>query len=118
MGWVPIPHYIDPPTENELRVIVEDSSPQDEADWLVAHAAAGEHVCDGWHFIKCRECHGSGRVSWLRAIARVPRWLVKGARFIPEGMDRSKWWEGASFWQRLRVTLYAAWGADLKALRR
>jgi hypothetical protein len=32
-------------------------------------------------FVVCPTCHGTARVSWFATVARVPRWLVKGARF-------------------------------------
>lgn len=36
---------------------------------------------DGWHFLRCHECDGTGRVPWYVSLARVPRWLAKGVRF-------------------------------------
>lgn len=29
--------------------------------WREAHEAAGEHECDGWHFVRCPDCDGSGK---------------------------------------------------------
>lgn len=37
------------PTEEESRL------------WSEAHVAAGEHDCDGYHFIKCLDCNGTGK---------------------------------------------------------
>lgn len=31
-----------------------------------------------WEFVKCPDCNGTGRVSWLSTIARIPRWIWKG----------------------------------------
>jgi hypothetical protein len=31
--------------------------------WREAHALAGEHTCDGWHFVKCSECGGTGKAG-------------------------------------------------------
>jgi hypothetical protein len=34
------------------------------AAWEAAHAAAGDHEgkpCDGWHFIQCPDCKGTGK---------------------------------------------------------
>ena len=49
------------------------------AYWVRAY---DEHVrveplepCDEMHWVPCLDCDGSGRVSWIRTIARVPRWL-------------------------------------------
>ncbi|MEK6878627.1 MAG: hypothetical protein AABY22_03415 [Nanoarchaeota archaeon] len=36
---------------------------------------------DGYHFVKCPSCKGTGLVSWIRTILRVPRWIVKGIKF-------------------------------------
>ncbi len=85
--------------------------------WLRAHDAE-EHECDGWHFVKCPDCHGSGRVSWLRSVARVPRWLIKGARFIWTSRTYPGPMEGQSRWAFFRVQVWAAWGADLRSLLR
>lgn len=29
--------------------------------WFKAHLEAGEHACDGWHFVTCPDCKGSGK---------------------------------------------------------
>ncbi len=29
--------------------------------WDEAHKKAGEHDCDGWHFVKCPTCKGTGK---------------------------------------------------------
>lgn len=29
--------------------------------WDEAHEKAGEHDCDGWHFVTCPTCNGSGK---------------------------------------------------------
>lgn len=29
--------------------------------WEKAHEEAGIHDCDGWHFVTCPECGGSGK---------------------------------------------------------
>lgn len=41
----------------------------------------GERQADGWYFLPCEGCGGSGRVSRLRTLLRIPRWLWKGLRF-------------------------------------
>lgn len=35
---------------------------------------------DGWRFIKCPKCEGTGRVSWLRTLLRIPKWIYKGIK--------------------------------------
>jgi len=64
----------------------------------------------------CPFCAGSGRVSWLQTIARVPRWIVKGLAFIRQ-MNRAEMhppeWSTVKRW---RVLLWCAFGADLQRL--
>jgi len=49
-----------------VRVTVE-TSPEDLRDWLAAHEdtcrnpRGGYFACDGWHFIVCRDCGGTGK---------------------------------------------------------
>ena len=50
--------------------------------WWKAHNDALVHDCDGWHFVKCNDCHGFGRVSWWITIGRIPRWIIRGVRFM------------------------------------
>lgn len=46
MGWVPVKA-----DNRNLKL---------RALWQKAHKAAGRHKCDGWHFVRCPECHGRG----------------------------------------------------------
>lgn len=39
---------------------------------------------DGWHFLRCSACGGTGRVSWRASVARVPRWILEGLRFFDQ----------------------------------
>lgn len=32
---------------------------EDKTLWEAAHADAGDHVCDGWHVVKCPDCQGT-----------------------------------------------------------
>lgn len=43
--------------------------------------AEGKQEADGWYFLQCHACGGSGRVSWLKTILRIPRWIKKGVVF-------------------------------------
>jgi hypothetical protein len=70
---------------------VEFDAPENghyRALWEQAHNAAvtadpmHERTCDGWHFVICPACHGNGTVSRWRSLARVPRWVAKGARIL------------------------------------
>src|SRR3990167_2151324 len=87
MGWVPIYRAEFDISDSDIFMIEDHPLGDGEIRaWDEAHREAkqaGDHECDGWHFVACRECHGTGRVSKRTTIARVPRWLVKGARFLP-----------------------------------
>jgi len=113
MGYVPIPFYEGAARENDMRVVVVDLTAQDIEDWRTAHTAAGEHECDDWHFVKCRACNGTGRVSWLVTVARIPRWIVKGVRFLPFAMSKEIAPEGWTWRKRAWVAVKAAWLCDL-----
>lgn len=39
---------------------VTTPSDADRLAWTDEHFSVGEHDCDGWHFVKCPDCHGSG----------------------------------------------------------
>jgi len=46
-----------------------------------------EHVAadfDGWHFLRCQDCAGTGRVPWYVSLARIPRWIVNGLTFFDQ----------------------------------
>lgn len=37
---------------------------------------------DGYYFIRCDECNGTGKCSKLETVRRIPRWIRKGIRFL------------------------------------
>jgi hypothetical protein len=72
-----------------------------------------EHAEDGWHFVKCPECHGTGRVSWWIALSRIPRWLVKGTQFCFQCGNLTDMPWHKSLWLRIKC----AFVLDLLRLR-
>lgn len=76
-------------------------------------------AADGWYFITCPECNGTGRVSWLRTIARVPRWLWRGVKLLWQHRPSASVWQGhpASWWARVRINIDCAFVLDLVRLR-
>lgn len=58
-------------------------------DWQQAEVnrliADGKQETDGWYFLQCQHCDGTGRVSWLKTILRIPRWIKKGVVFTFKG---------------------------------
>jgi hypothetical protein len=101
MGWVPVEGPSPLPPEGRVTSFQSWGSPGNEsryrAAWTDAHAAAllediragstagtPSHAttCDGWHFVKCPACHGTGRVSRLRTVVRLPRWFARGVHIL------------------------------------
>ena len=69
---------------------------------------------DDWQLIDCRDCHGTGRVSWLITILRIPRWLWKGVCFIREmGFDWEMSPPGVSKVRHFLLVFKCAFLADL-----
>lgn len=61
VGWVPV--YMTPvgpfdPTRVYSKV---EDDPKLQALWGEAHAKPHDEPCDGWHFVKCPDCNGTGR---------------------------------------------------------
>lgn len=83
-----------------------------EVDRLViAHGIAE----DGWYFIRCQECRGTGRVSWLTTLARVPLWIPRAVSHVWQFRPGSAYWTGHPFgwWRRAWVALKAGALCDL-----
>lgn len=69
-----------------------------------------------WEFVTCPACHGTARVSWLRTLARIPRWFVRGLRFMWRTRPgQAYYWTGSALPRRRQwaLVLWSAWGADL-----
>jgi hypothetical protein len=84
MGVVPIYHEKGDSKANEpgrLRGRSEEN-PAFLKSWEEAHAKPHAEPCDGWHFVTCADCGGTGRVAWYVTIARLPRWVVRGVSFM------------------------------------
>jgi len=56
----------------------EEATAAEREAWAAAEAKGPAD--DGWHFIRCADCRGSARISWLSTLARFPSWLAKGTR--------------------------------------
>lgn len=109
MGWMPVqrPEHAD--THADL---MEDRL------FSAAHIEAGEHECDGWHFVPCPSCGGSGRVSWAVTVGRIPRWLWKGVTFYRFAMQPAVSPDGWTWQRRFKNYLNAAFLEDLRRLSR
>ena len=60
-GWVP--HQ--KPTDKEGEVVMVRQEGDDVFDklWDEAHTKPHKEECDGWHFLKCPECNGTGKAT-------------------------------------------------------
>lgn len=116
MGWTPVFVAVGPPAPNEARV-TDETDPRLLRLWSEAHAQDHNGPCDGWHFVRCTGCDGSGRVSWLVTVARIPRWIVKGLMFARFAMRPEVSPDDWTFGQRFGNYLNAAFIQDLRSLR-
>lgn len=67
--------------KGDLRLNIKIQEPY-YSMWWKEHNDAGEHDCDGWHFVKCEECNGTGKTHWLITVARIPIWIIRGIKFL------------------------------------
>ncbi len=72
---------------------------------------------DGWRFVKCSECKGTGRVSWLVSFARTPKWIWRGFRFTCQMIRADANPPEYTLWQRFKLCMWCSFGADLTRLR-
>ena len=59
MGCVPV--FVEQPHLPTGLSLGTEEDPTLLALWYIEHQNAGEHICDGWHFVKCPECDGTGK---------------------------------------------------------
>jgi hypothetical protein len=84
---------------------------------LAAHERGDGHepdgTCDGWHFIMCPDCGGSGEISKLRALRYLPGKFWRTLGFVwshgVRGYSRPPWWTRR---QQLVAVLRVAVGKD------
>jgi len=81
MGAYPVKAHLATHLNLQGRDDMPDPVSDYERAYIEAVIAAGGSQDDCWYFVPCPHCDGTARVSWLRTIARIPRWLWKGIRF-------------------------------------
>lgn len=37
---------------------------------------------DGYHFVRCPQCEGTGKVQWYISLTRIPKWIIRGFKFV------------------------------------
>ena len=102
MGWYPIERTERNISEYQVR------------EWNKAHMVCEcyQRECDGWHFIKCEDCRGAGRVSRLRAFLRIPYWFVRGCFHIAQT------WSRQGDIVPLRLAIWCCLGIDWRQFRK
>lgn len=122
MGVIPVYVRQREPAAEWNAFLPDEEDPVLRAAWERLHHGIDQydppHDCDGWHFVECPSCGGTGRVGWATTIRRIPRWLWRGVKFYGFAMGPSISPEGWSWRRRFRNYVYAAYGADLARLRR
>lgn len=119
VGWYPVQGH-GRLTEADVSrpgswVAMGDGLSDYETKAIMSHIADQYFNLDGWYFIECPKCKGTGRASWLRTIARIPRWLVKGVKFI---WDTRNFQGEAGLWANLKTSFYCAFVLDVRRLWR
>lgn len=72
----------------------------------------------GWHFVRCPECNGTGRVSAIRSVLRIPLWALKSLRQTWQFTMNPDYFLGDSgFWGRLKTSLYICFWLDIARLK-
>jgi hypothetical protein len=61
-------------------------------------------------FVKCPDCGGTGRVSWLRTILRFPLWIFRSGRFVVKAPARGAKRDFTDFVLAFKVTFLADLG--------
>jgi hypothetical protein len=79
VGFYPVIHHLKQPTGNNLTISDEHNTDYENAEWLKEHNKTCRSIrwrlkrlftrywksafekCDGWHFIKCPDCNGTGK---------------------------------------------------------
>lgn len=85
--------------------------------WLEAEAK--EPTDDGYHFVKCPYCDGTGRVNWLKTILRIPWWLKKSTKTFWQFTTNKdyRWDHDKSFLSYVWVCFKICFISDLTSLR-
>lgn len=122
MGYVPLFSDVALPVDDMRLRSADPLTRAEMMAWNAAHVEMNKgpehHICDGWHFVKCLDCNGTGRVSWLRAVLRIPRWFINGLRFYGFAMQPEVNPPNWTWRRRFENYLNAAFLSDLRSLRR
>lgn len=79
--------------------------------------ARDEEIDDGWRFIPCKECSGTGQASLTISILRLPLWLWRGAKIIWRITSRYDKACGLTRWENTKLAVKIAYLIDLGICR-
>jgi hypothetical protein len=72
MGVVPVKLPTSPPTASAMAIGSDPRLPRGRSTSTCAARATRMGGCDGWHFVQCPDCGGSGEIAWWRALRYLP----------------------------------------------
>ncbi len=101
-GYVPIYHPDGDPRPKEGCIIAET---KEDPKYLKAwrKAEAEEPSDDGWHFVNCPNCHGTGIIPWWKTILRIPLWFGKGLHFFWVAPNHPDWSSFKNKWTAFKI---------------
>lgn len=113
-GWVPVYNPIGDDDADIERVLeYDDIDPRFLMAWEAAEKIKPSN--DGWHFVECPDCHGTGRVPWYVSIERIPSWFTNGLKVFRELLRHRS--PGTNSWAHAWLCAKCAWLYDLLRLR-
>lgn len=79
-------------------------------DQLWEEAEKEKPTDDGWHFVCCPACQGTGLVSWFETMKRIPRWIVRGVSFMIHAPNMNGKLTFADIWLKFKCAFLSDLG--------
>jgi len=115
-GYYPVHAHTPLPNDRAaLAVVANRALTKYERRRIEHRQEIGQTSPDGWYFLMCPDCKGTGRCSWFTTLSRIPRWLWRGVCFMWYNGPSSPQWSGhpSSWAQRVWLNFQCAFLADL-----
>jgi hypothetical protein len=70
---------------------------------------------DGWAWVRCQKCDGTGLCSWPETLRRLPRWVVRGFGFVAQLIRHPEMFRQPAppWWRRAWTAIQCTYLADL-----